>query len=134
LTATDASFRERLLQNVIELFDRSYLRYLQRGRVRDAAESERFLKALLAYHEAAHRSSENTVASIASLARESESWNEQWFERQREDWRKRVKKRLVSLANSGVLSSLVDSEAFPDTVGAITPRPEDAGMGPRQGQ
>lgn len=134
LTATDASFRERLLQNVIELFDRSYLRYLQRGRVRDAAESERFLKALLAYHEAAHRSSENTVASIASLARESESWNEQWFERQREDWRKRVKQRLVSLANSGVVSSLVDSEAFPDTVGAITPRPEDAGMGPRQGQ
>lgn len=126
MVAADARARAAAHAEVLRLFDRAVLRSIERGRVRNADDGERFVRALLEYHRAAHGGADRTIGALGEMGRTAAGWDEQAFAASRARWRKQVDERLHRLMDFGALSFVASDDMFPEN-DPVTPRPVGAG-------
>lgn len=125
MVAADARARAAAHAEVLRLFDRAVLRSIERGRVRNTDDGERFVRALLEYHRAAHGGADRTIGALGEMARTAAGWDEQAFAASRARWRKQVDERLHRLMDFGALSLVASDDMFPEN-DPVTPRPVEA--------
>ena len=122
MVAADARARAASHAEVLRMFDRAMVRFIERGRAPRTEEGERFARALLDHHRAAHAGADRTIGALGELARTSAGWDDQAFTAARARWRARVAERLQLLMDGGMLSPVVTDAMIPDN-DPITPPP-----------